>query len=118
MRVLALYISPRSIDIGITESAGYSVVERNVIPSCSYLISALCIFLWGFGSDLTGSRFAFVFGPLVSYQLFSDPLVPLRVEQYVIQFYGLLPTGILAFWPKNKDLILFAFMTGVSHDIA
>ncbi|KAJ3882379.1 pantothenate transporter liz1 [Lentinula edodes] len=73
------------------KSAGYSVVERNVIPSCSYLISALCIFIWGFGSDLTGSRFAFVFGPL---------------------FYGLLPTGILAFWPKNKDLILFAFMTG------
>ncbi|KAJ3853297.1 major facilitator superfamily domain-containing protein [Lentinula lateritia] len=73
------------------KSAGYSVVERNVIPSCSYLISAMCIFLWGFGSDLTGSRFAFVFGPL---------------------FYGLLPTGILAFWPNNKDLILFAFMTG------
>ncbi|KAJ3984318.1 pantothenate transporter liz1 [Lentinula detonsa] len=73
------------------KSAGYNVVERNVIPSCSYLISALCIFLWGFGSDLTGSRFAFVFGPL---------------------FYGLLPTGILAFWPKNEKLILFAFMTG------
>ncbi|KAJ4476658.1 pantothenate transporter liz1 [Lentinula aciculospora] len=73
------------------KSAGYGVVERNVIPSCSYLISALCIFLWGFGSDLTGSRFAFVFGPL---------------------FYGLLPTGILAFWPKNEKLILFAFMTG------
>ncbi|KAJ3973457.1 pantothenate transporter liz1 [Lentinula raphanica] len=73
------------------ESAGYSVVERNVIPSCSYLISALCIFLWGLGSDLTGSRFAFVLGPL---------------------FYGLLPTGILAFWPKDTRLILFAFMTG------
>ncbi|KAF9073869.1 pantothenate transporter liz1 [Rhodocollybia butyracea] len=73
------------------EAAGYSVVKRNVIPSCSSLISALCIFIWGFGSDLTGSRFAFVFGPL---------------------FYGLLPTGILAFWPKNEKLILFAFMTG------
>ncbi|EEB99598.1 hypothetical protein MPER_00692, partial [Moniliophthora perniciosa FA553] len=46
------------------EAAGYSVVDRNVIPSCQNLISAFCIFLWGFGSDLTGSRFAFVFGPL------------------------------------------------------
>ncbi|KIK71363.1 hypothetical protein GYMLUDRAFT_147839, partial [Collybiopsis luxurians FD-317 M1] len=73
------------------KAAGYNVVDRNVIPSCSYLISAFCIFLWGFGSDLSGSRFAFVFGPL---------------------FYGLLPTGILAFWPKNEKLILFAFMTG------
>ncbi|KAF8922244.1 major facilitator superfamily domain-containing protein [Mucidula mucida] len=46
------------------KSAGYSVAKRNVIPSCSRLLSAFCIFLWGFGSDLTGSRFAFVFGPL------------------------------------------------------
>ncbi|KAF5384736.1 hypothetical protein D9757_006230 [Collybiopsis confluens] len=73
------------------KATGYSVVERNIIPSCSYLISAFCIFLWGLGSDLSGSRFAFVFGPL---------------------FYGLLPTGILAFWPQNEKLILFAFMTG------
>ncbi|KAK7058339.1 hypothetical protein VNI00_001970 [Paramarasmius palmivorus] len=73
------------------KSAGYSVVERNVIPSCQNLISAFCIFVWGFGSDLTGSRFAFVFGPLA---------------------YGLLPNGILAFWPESKELKLFAFMTG------
>ncbi|SJL05859.1 related to transporter protein [Armillaria ostoyae] len=73
-----------------SEAAGYSVAERNVIPSCSRLISAFCIFVWGFGSDLTGSRFAFVFGPLC---------------------YGLLPNGILAFWPKSQELILFAFMT-------
>ncbi|KAK0456374.1 pantothenate transporter liz1 [Armillaria borealis] len=72
------------------KAAGYSVAERNVIPSCSRLISAFCIFVWGFGSDLTGSRFAFVFGPLC---------------------YGLLPNGILAFWPKSQELILFAFMT-------
>ncbi|KAK0245922.1 pantothenate transporter liz1 [Armillaria nabsnona] len=72
------------------KAAGYSVAERNVIPSCSRLISAFCIFMWGFGSDLTGSRFAFVFGPLC---------------------YGLLPNGILAFWPKSQELILFAFMT-------
>ncbi|KAK7468666.1 hypothetical protein VKT23_003170 [Stygiomarasmius scandens] len=73
------------------KSVGYSVTERNVIPSCANLISAFCIFCWGFGSDLTGSRFAFVFGPL---------------------FYGLLPNGILAFWPESKHLKLFAFMTG------
>ncbi|PBL00916.1 pantothenate transporter liz1 [Armillaria gallica] len=72
------------------KAAGYSVAERNVIPSCSRLISAFCIFMWGFGSDLTGSRFTFVFGPLC---------------------YGLLPNGILAFWPKSQKLILFAFMT-------
>uniref|UniRef100_A0A0W0FAL3 Pantothenate transporter liz1 n=1 Tax=Moniliophthora roreri TaxID=221103 RepID=A0A0W0FAL3_MONRR len=73
------------------EAAGYSVVDRNVIPSCQNLISAFCIFLWGFGSDLTGSRFAFVFGPLA---------------------YGLIPNGILAFWPGSRELKLFAFMTG------
>ncbi|ESK98227.1 pantothenate transporter liz1 [Moniliophthora roreri MCA 2997] len=73
------------------KAAGYSVVDRNVIPSCQNLISAFCIFLWGFGSDLTGSRFAFVFGPLA---------------------YGLIPNGILAFWPGSRELKLFAFMTG------
>ncbi|KAK0233316.1 hypothetical protein IW262DRAFT_68104 [Armillaria fumosa] len=72
------------------KAAGYSVAERNVIPSCSRLISVFCIFMWGFGSDLTGSRFTFIFGPLC---------------------YGLLPNGILAFWPKSQELILFAFMT-------
>ncbi len=56
----------RNILIDLLESAGYSVAKRNVIPSCSRLLSAFCIFLWGFGSDLTGSRFAFVFGPLAS----------------------------------------------------
>ncbi|KIY67448.1 pantothenate transporter liz1 [Cylindrobasidium torrendii FP15055 ss-10] len=72
------------------KSAGYSVAERNVIPSCARLLNALCIFLWGFGSDLSGSRFAFVFGPLA---------------------YGLLPTGVLAFWPKSQGFKLFAFFT-------
>ncbi|KII86299.1 hypothetical protein PLICRDRAFT_43891 [Plicaturopsis crispa FD-325 SS-3] len=73
------------------KSAGYSVSARNVIPSCSKLISAFCIFMWGLCSDLTGSRFWFVFGPLA---------------------YGLVPNGILAFWPASTELKLFAFMTG------
>ncbi|KAK0208440.1 hypothetical protein DFS33DRAFT_445597 [Desarmillaria ectypa] len=51
--------------ISAPEAAGYPMTERNAIPSCSRLISAFCIFMSGFGSDLTGSRFSFVFGPLV-----------------------------------------------------
>ncbi|KAJ7596629.1 pantothenate transporter liz1 [Mycena floridula] len=73
------------------KSAGYSVAERNVIPSGAYLISAFSIFMWGLGSDFTRSRFWFVFGPLA---------------------YGLIPNGILAVWPSSKGLKIFAFMTG------
>ncbi|KAL7412555.1 pantothenate transporter liz1 [Mrakia frigida] len=73
------------------KSVNYSVESRNIIPSCGSLLSALCIFLWGLGSDLTGSRFAFVFGPLA---------------------YGLLPNGILAAWPASNPLKFFAFFTG------
>ena len=92
------------------ESAGYSVTDRNVIPSCSKLISAFCIFMWGFGSDLTGSRFWFVFGPLV-----RIPVISRDYTDATIQAYGLLPNGILAFWPASKELKLFAFMTGVNQ---
>ncbi len=48
------------------KSENFSVVDRNVIPTGSKLISATCVILWGFLSDYTGSRFAFVLGPLVS----------------------------------------------------
>jgi MFS transporter, ACS family, pantothenate transporter len=72
------------------KAEGFSVVDRNVIPTGSNLISGFCILLWGFLSDYTGSRFAFVFGPLA---------------------FGLLPNGILAFWPASQSLKLFAFLT-------
>nr|GAT49036.1 pantothenate transporter Liz1 [Mycena chlorophos] len=73
------------------ESAGFSVDSRNVIPSCGALINIVAIFSWGFLSDLTGSRFWWVFIPLT---------------------YGLIPNGILAVWPASVKLKEFAFLTG------
>ncbi|KAJ8117944.1 hypothetical protein OPT61_g975 [Boeremia exigua] len=72
------------------KSEGFSVVDRNIIPTGNKLIAGFCIVLWGFLSDYTGSRFAFVFGPLA---------------------YGLIPNGILAFWPPSQNAKLFAFLT-------
>ncbi|KAH9908722.1 pantothenate transporter liz1 [Xylariomycetidae sp. FL2044] len=72
------------------KSENFSVVDRNVIPTGSKLISAACVVLWGFLSDYTGSRYAFIVGPL---------------------FFGLLPNGILAFWPSSVALKEFAFLT-------
>ncbi|KAM0147456.1 hypothetical protein ACHAPG_010574 [Botrytis cinerea] len=72
------------------KSEKFSVTSRNVIPSGASLISAFCVILWGFGADYSGSRFAFVIGPLS---------------------YGLIPNGILAVWPKSVKLKEFAFLT-------
>ncbi|KXH65662.1 pantothenate transporter liz1 [Colletotrichum salicis] len=72
----------------------FSVVERNVIPTGSKLISTFCIILWGFLSDYTGSRFALIICPLV---------------------LALIPNGILAFWPPSIQLKLFAFLTSSLH---
>ncbi|KAK0640236.1 Pantothenate transporter liz1 [Lasiodiplodia hormozganensis] len=72
------------------KSEHYSVVDRNIIPTGTNLISATCVVLWGFLSDYTGSRFAFVVGPLT---------------------YGLIPNGILAFWPSSVQVKEFAFLT-------
>ncbi|KUJ16369.1 pantothenate transporter liz1 [Mollisia scopiformis] len=72
------------------KSEHFSVVARNVIPTGTNLISAFCIVLWGFGSDYTGSRIAFILGPLT---------------------YGLIPNGILAVWPRSIRLKEFAFLT-------
>ncbi|KAL4787746.1 major facilitator superfamily domain-containing protein [Aspergillus varians] len=72
------------------KSEHFSVTERNVIPTGTSLISAACVVLWGFLSDYTGSRFAWVLIPLI---------------------YGLLPNGILAFWPESTALKEFAFLT-------
>ncbi|KAL4811632.1 major facilitator superfamily domain-containing protein [Aspergillus spinulosporus] len=72
------------------KAENFSVADRNLIPTGTSLISAACVVLWGFLSDYTGSRFAFVLIPLV---------------------YGLLPNGILAFWPRSLALKEFAFLT-------
>ncbi|RFU34101.1 hypothetical protein B7463_g2257, partial [Scytalidium lignicola] len=72
------------------KSEHFSVALGNVIPSGASLISAACVVMWGFGADYTGSRFAFVLGPLI---------------------YGLVPTGILAVWPASVKLKEFAFLT-------
>ncbi|KAF4778692.1 pantothenate transporter liz1 [Colletotrichum scovillei] len=72
----------------------FSVVDRNVIPTGSKLISAFCIILWGFLSDYTGSRFALIICPLL---------------------LALIPNGILAFWPPSVQLKLFAFLTSSVH---
>lgn len=72
------------------KSEKFSVVDRNLIPTGGNLISAFCILMWGFGSDYTGSRIAFIIGPLI---------------------YGLIPNGILAVWPPSLRLKEFAFLT-------
>ncbi|KAL2835402.1 pantothenate transporter liz1 [Aspergillus pseudoustus] len=72
------------------KAEGFSVAERNVIPTGTSLITATCVVLWGFLSDYTGSRFAFVLIPLI---------------------LGLLPNGILAVWPSSLALKEFAFLT-------
>lgn len=48
------------------KSEGYSVVDRNMMPTGTSLISAACVVLWGFLSDCTGSRFAWLLIPMVS----------------------------------------------------
>ncbi|KAJ5894162.1 hypothetical protein N7495_005853 [Penicillium taxi] len=72
------------------KAEGFSVVERNIIPTGTSLISATCVVLWGFLSDYTGSRFTWVLIPLI---------------------FALLPNGILAFWPASLRLKEFAFLT-------
>lgn len=72
------------------KSEKFSVVDRNIIPTGSKLISGFCVVLWGFLSDYTGSRFALVISPLM---------------------FGLIPNGILAFWPASQGVKMFAFMT-------
>jgi ACS family pantothenate transporter-like MFS transporter len=66
------------------------VVDRNLIPTGSKLLSGFCVVLWGFLSGHTGSRFTLVLCPLI---------------------YGLVPNGILAFWPASQGVKMFAFMT-------
>ncbi|RAH45363.1 pantothenate transporter liz1 [Aspergillus brunneoviolaceus CBS 621.78] len=72
------------------KSENFSVADRNLIPTGTSLISAACVVLWGFLSDYTGSRFAWVLIPLI---------------------WGLIPNGILAVWPHSLALKEFAFLT-------
>ncbi|KIH88853.1 MFS transporter, ACS family, pantothenate transporter [Sporothrix brasiliensis 5110] len=76
------------------KSEGFSVAKRNLIPTGTALISGTCVVLWGFLSDYTGSRFAFVLIPLI---------------------LTLLPNGILAFWSSNIHFLEFAFLTVNIH---
>ncbi|CAI7579065.1 unnamed protein product [Penicillium pancosmium] len=76
------------------KSEGFSVVDRNLIPTGTSLISGACVVIWGFLSDYTGSRFAWVLIPLI---------------------LTLLPNGILAVWPSSLALKEFAFLTVNIH---
>ncbi|KAJ7056785.1 pantothenate transporter liz1 [Mycena amicta] len=72
-------------------ASGFSVSSRNVIPSCGALINIVAIFMWGFLSDLTGSRFLWVFIPLA---------------------YGLVPNGYeFAFLTDGVQLMTAVFYT-------
>ncbi|SPO07533.1 related to transporter protein [Cephalotrichum gorgonifer] len=71
------------------KSEGYSVVQTNVIPTGTWLISGFATVLWGYLSDYTGSRFLFV-------------VIPLAL--------GLISNGILAFWPAGVGIKMFAFL--------
>lgn len=75
------------------KSEKFSVVDRNVIPTGSKLISATCVVLWGFLSDYTGSRFAFVLGPLVSV------FMSLCSEMYVLT--KLVDSGTVTKWDSG-----------------
>jgi len=47
------------------KSEGFSVVDSNVIPSGTWLIAGFLSLTWGYLSDITRNRFAFVVIPLV-----------------------------------------------------
>jgi ACS family pantothenate transporter-like MFS transporter len=58
------------------KSEGYSIVDRNILPTGTSLISAACVVLWGFLSDCTGSRYLWLLVPMVSpRRTFLAPLV-------------------------------------------
>ncbi|KAI1862829.1 uncharacterized protein JN550_009976 [Neoarthrinium moseri] len=76
------------------KAENFSVVDRNVIPTGTKLISAFFVILWGFLSDFTGSRFAFIIIPLL---------------------LGAIPNGILAAWPASIPLKEAAFLLSSIH---
>ncbi|KAK3385168.1 pantothenate transporter liz1 [Podospora didyma] len=70
-------------------SEKFSVTDANVIPTGTWLISGFCTLVWGFLSDITGSRFLFV-------------VIPLTL--------GIIPNAILAAWPPGIGIKEFAFL--------
>jgi len=62
------------------KSEGYTVVQSNVIPTGTWLISGFATVLWGYLSDYTGSRFLFVLIPLVS-DSFPSPMFSFAVRR-------------------------------------
>ncbi|KAJ6606038.1 MFS general substrate transporter [Mycena vulgaris] len=67
----------------------YSVSSRNIIPATANLVSAVTVFLYGFGSDITRNRFWWILLPLV-----------------FVQWSG---NGILAIWPANPKIRFAGF---------
>ena len=65
------------------------MTERNVYPSGTYLLQILALLVYTYLSDHFGSRFWPTLLPVI---------------------WGLVPTGILAVWPKSVKLKVFAFM--------
>ncbi|KAJ7119117.1 MFS general substrate transporter [Mycena epipterygia] len=72
------------------KAMGYSVNSRNIIPATANLVvSAVTVFLYGFGSDITRNRFWWILLPLV-----------------FVQWTG---NGILAIWPSNPKIRFAGF---------
>lgn len=100
------------------KSEGYSVVDRNILPTGTSLISAACVVLWGFLSDYTGSRFLWLLIPMVSSCLMPEAHgmeVWSAARLTMRQVLGLIPNGILAVWPASIALKKSAFLTVNIH---
>ncbi|KAH8898963.1 pantothenate transporter liz1 [Thozetella sp. PMI_491] len=57
------------------QSAGYSVTQRNVIPACANIVTMITDFAWGFMSDMTGNRPAWIVGPLLCTTLIGSSIL-------------------------------------------
>lgn len=96
----------------------FSVVDRNVIPTGSKLISAFCIILWGFLSDYTGSRFALIICPLVRHEpKYWEPLCAM-IKSDILAAAGLDPKRHLGFLATKRaaEVICFPDEQCASHD--
>ncbi|CAI4215823.1 unnamed protein product [Parascedosporium putredinis] len=88
-RALALERVRKQGTAPLESSASGIVVQSNVIPTGTWIISGFATVLWGYLSDYTGSRFLFV-------------VIPLAL--------GLVSNGILAVWPAGNAVKMFAFL--------
>ncbi|KAK1543875.1 pantothenate transporter liz1 [Colletotrichum paranaense] len=96
----------------------FSVVDRNVIPTGSKLISAFCIILWGFLSDYTGSRFALIICPLVRHDPKDQELPCSMIESDILVGAGLDPKRHLGFLAAKRaaEVVCFPDEQCASHD--